>query len=455
MDNRHNPIARIVEGLQRQWYGAVTENRDCRIVRWLIKPEEASVIDGFYRLESSQYGSLPEFFLVMLTPFGSYEDFSGQLLSDWISLWENDPVVKQTQAVWDVETLKSGLAAADADTQALLKDALSDFQKKFCGENRTLVLGLLPQSINDTSMFNYWITELAEELPDNVKLSFIDHIDKNYLKKSFSSLKNRAVTLECKNLNLNQAVRQMATSGDANEPDVGFRKCLFEMADGVTSKNVSYVDRWGKKALEIAQKSGDKSFLATAYLLYGGFLMQLKKEETDALLDKGIDIAEAEYGKGNAEYGGVLLQLYGYKSAYQSIAGHKAKASRWALKQARLAAENNMGAYAVSICRISAYLAKNAWEDRACMESLKLGYHAGDELTEEALRTSEIKMLAYHYAKELENQGEKEESDTVRNRMKNLLGEEWDENIPSFSQKYARTIPDIKSTIDTMENIKV
>jgi hypothetical protein len=450
MDRLHNPIARIVERLQQQWYDAVTENRDCKIIRWLMKPEEASVIDGFYRLESSPYGSLPEFFVVMLTPFGNYEDFSGQLLSDWISIWENDPAVKQTQAVWDVETLKSKLAAADADTHALLKNVLTDFQKRFCGEDQTLIFTLLPQSIADTSMFNYWITELAEELPDNVKLSFIDHIDKNYLKKSFSSSKNKSVTLECKDMNLNQAVRQMATSGDANEPEVGFRKCLFEMADGVTSKNASYVDRWGKKALEIAQKSGDKSFLATAYLVYGGFLMQLKKEEADDLLGKGIDIAEAEYGKGNTEYSGVLLQLYGYKSAYQSITGHKAKASQWALKQACLAVENNMGAYAVSICRISAQIAKSAREDTAYMESLKLGYHAGYTMTEEALRISEIQMLAYHYAKELENQGEKEESDTVRTRMKNIFGEEWDENIPSFSQKYAQTMPDIKASIDTM-----
>jgi hypothetical protein len=454
MDREHNPVARIIEGLQGQWYDAVTENGNCKIIRWLIKPEEASVIEGFYRLESSRYGSLPEFFVVMLTPFGNYEDFSGQLLSDWIAMWENDPAVKQTQAVWDVGTLKSRLAAAGADTEALLRDALADFRERFCGEEGTLVFVLLPRSIADMSMFNGWIIDLAEELPDNVKLSLVDHAGKNDLKKSFSFFKDRAVTLECNHLNLNQAVRQMATSGDATEPEAGFRRCLFEMADGVTSKDASYVNRWGKKAVEIAQKSGQKIFLATAYLLYGGFLIQLKKEEADALLDRGIDIAEAGYGKDNTAYCGVLLQLYGYKSAYRSIAGHKTKASRWALKQARLAAENNMGAYAVSICRISAQIAKSAREDTAYMESLKLGYHAGDEMTEEALRTSEIKILAYHYAKELENQGEKEESDAVRNRMKAFFGEEWDENIPSFSQKYAQTMPDIKASIETMD-IKV
>jgi hypothetical protein len=453
MNSRHNPIARIVEGLQQQWYDAVTKKTDYKLIRWLIKPDEVVLIDGFYRLESSRYGSLPEFFIVMLTPFGNYENFSGQLLSDWIAMWENDPTVKAAEAVWDVETLKNKLSSGE-DANILLKDTLVHFQKKICREGQTLVFALLPQSIGDMPMFNYWIANLAESLPDRVKLSLIDHIDKNYLKDSFTSFKDKTITLECGNLHLHRAVRQMATSGDANEPDAGFRKCLFEMADGVVSKSPTHVHKWGKKAVEIAQKSGQKNFLATAYLLYGGFLMQLKKDEADTLLDKGIDIAENEYGKGHTEYNGLLLQLYGYKSACQSIHGHKTKAARWALKQARLAVENKMEAYAISICRISAQLAKNAWEDMAYAESLELGYHAGDAMPEETLRTSEIKMLAYHHAKEVEKKGDKEEANAIRKRMEALFGEEWEENIPSFSQKYAQTMPDIKTSIEEM-NIKV
>jgi hypothetical protein len=450
MNSRNNPIARIVGKLQQQWYDAVEENPGYKLIRWLIKPEDAVLVNGFYKLESSPYGSLPEFFIVMLTPFNRYGDFSKQLLSDWITLWENDTTVKTSQPVWDVESLKDRLATDD-DSNALLRDTLVDFQKKFCREDQSLVFGLLPQSIADMPMFNYWIIELAKELPENIKLSFVDHAGKNWLNNSFNSFKKKTLTLECNSLNLHQAVRQITASGDENNPEAGFYECVFEMADGVVSKDSSHIDKWGKKAVDIALRSGLKSFMATAYLIYGGFLMQLKKDEADALLDKGVAIAENGYKNGDTECREcmeVLLQLYGYKSAYQSIRGHKAKASRWALLQARLAVENNMGAYAISICRMAARISKSAWEDVAYAECLQLGYHAGDTLPDDILRTSEIKILAYHYAKELRNGGGEDDAGAIGERMKNLFGEEWDKNIPSFSEKYAQTMPDIKESME-------
>jgi hypothetical protein len=203
--------------LQQQWYDAVEETPGYKLVRWLIKPEDAVLINSFYKVESSPYGRLSEFFIVMLTPFERYEDFSQQLLSDWISLWENDPAVKTTRSEWDVESLKNRLAAGD-DANALLRDALIDFQKKFCREDQVLVFGCVPRSIADMPVFNQWIIELAEKLPENIKLCFTDHTGRNYLNASFGAFKNKALTLECKNLDLNRAVRQMATSGNPGEP---------------------------------------------------------------------------------------------------------------------------------------------------------------------------------------------------------------------------------------------
>jgi hypothetical protein len=144
----------------------------------------------------------------------------------------------------------------------------------------------------------------------------------------------------------------------------------------------------------------------------------------------------------------VLLQLYGYQSAHHSIHGHKAKASRWALQQARLATENKLGAYAISICRLSAWMAKDAWEDVAYAESLRLGYHAADDLPDEVLRTSEIKILAFHYAKALRKDGRDDDARAIGERMQSLFGDAWDENIPSFSGKYAQTMPDIKESAE-------
>ncbi len=449
MNNNHNPIARIIENLQYRWSQATRKNPDYKLICWSIKPEEATLFSGFYKLESSSYGSLPEFFIVLLTPFEKLENYSGQLISDWIEMWLQDETVKETKSFWDTDSYRRKVSSG-IDPDIVLLSMLADFQKKFCEEKQDLVLGLLPRSITNFDEYNYWLIKLAEKLPDRVKLSLTDHLDKGYLIKCCHFFKEKSITIECRDLNLQQVIRQMATSGDSNDPGINFRKCLFEMADGVVAKKEKQVIAWGEKAILIGQKSGLKSLLATAYLVYAGFLLQLKKEKTDELLNKGILIAKSAYKTGDPESTGILLQLYGYKSAYQSICGSKTKACHWMLKQAQLAVENKMGIYAISTCRMSARLAKRAWENDIYIESLRLGYHAGGELSDEELRTSEITILAYYYAKELRSENQIEEANEIDKRMKTVFGNDWSETVPSFSDKHGQTMPDIKETIKNL-----
>ncbi|GHT59750.1 hypothetical protein AGMMS50239_07140 [Bacteroidia bacterium] len=451
MNNRHNPIARIIEKLQVRWQETVSERPDYRVVRWLIDPEESELINGFFRLESSAYGSLPEFFIVMLTPFEKFrDDFSKQLIVDFVNMWEQDQAVKEYDVKWNPSVwLEKGNDGANW-TETLI-GMLTDFQKQVCNSGQVLVFGLIPRTMANFYDFNNWIMIAGEKLPPEIKLSFVDHIGKNYLKESVKNFKSKGLTIECGDLNIRQTVRQMATAGEKNDPEAAFRKCLFEMGDGVSKKNTEKVNHWGKEAILIAQKSGVKSFLATAYLVYAGFLLQLRKNEVDNLLDQGIKIAESVMGSGDETITAVLLQLYGYKAACQNINGSKKDAVRWLSKQAHFAVDNNHKIYGMSICRLLAKMAKGSWNDDIYRDSLELGYHAGDELSESELRASEIKILAYYYARELEKENRKTESNAIHERMTILFGEGWDENMPSLSGKAVQTIPDVKETIEVLK----
>jgi len=443
----------MVESLQLKWQETTSQCPDYKLIRWLVQREEVDIVNGFYRLESSPYGSLPEFFLVLFTPFEKSEEaFSRRLISDWTEMWKQDKFVEQSGIEWSPEKwLKK--SENSSQPERILIEMLIDFQSNVCKKKQTLVFGLIPRSIGDLELFNYWIIQIVEKLPPEVKLSLIDHKGKNYLKESFKYFKDKALTIECPDMGLNKAIRQMATSGDQNSPEINFRKCVFEMADGVTGKNETHIHEWGKKALKIAQATGIKSFLASAYLIYAGFLMQLKKEESDELLDTGIRIGEAAMKNEEQDALGVLLQLYGYKAAYQSIKGKTSQSCQWLLKQARLAVESKQGVYAVSICRMAARTAKKAGEYEYYNESLKLGYHAGDELSNEELRISEIKILAYYYAEELRNDKKTAAASDIYRRMQEIFGKSWDEDIPSFSEKYGQSVPDVKESIE-MLNIK-
>ena len=448
--NRHNPIARMVESLQSKWLETTSKCPDYKLIRWLVRPEEVAIVNGFYQLESSPYGSMPEFFVVLLTPFeDSEETFSSRLISDWTELWKQDKYVEQSGVKWSPEQWLEKSERTGKPERVFI-EMLVDFQQHVCRKGQTFVLGLIPRSVKNFMAFNYWIIETAEKLPPEIKLSLTDHTGKNYLKESFKNFKDKALTIECPDMDLNKAIRQMATSGDQSSPEVNFRKCLYEMADGVTSKNDKHIHEWGKKAIVIAQNTGIKSFLASAYLIYAGFLLQLKKEESDELLDKGIPIAETAVKKGEADALGVLLQLYGFKAAYRSIKGKNLQSCQWLLKQAKLAVENKLGVYAISICRMAARAAKKAGEYEYYSESLQLGYHAGDELSKEELFVSEIKVLAYYYAEELQNDKKVAEASAIHRRMQEIFGKGWDENIPSLTAKRGQSVPDINESIEKL-----
>ena len=451
MNSSHNPIARIIENLRSGWQEETGKNEEYKLFCWLIKPEEAALINGFYQLESSQYGSLPEFFLVMTSPFGEYDDYARLLVSDIIRMWEQDETVKSTQTGWDISGYKQQLARGNCTARSLC-DMLTDFHTSICQKEQTLVFGLVPQSVDNFDEYNHWLLEVSTRLPENIKLSVVDHIGKDYLKPVRKKLKDKAIIFECGNLNLQGAMQQIATGGgNSNDPEIGFRECLFEMGDGVAAKNSKHVHKWGEKALEIAQRTGKKSFYATAYLVYAGSLLHFREDETGETLDKGIEIAEKAFQAGDRDCTAILCQLYGFKSAFYSTKGKKGKAGEWMFKQAVFAVENQLGAYAISVCRMSASLAKKNWDDELYDKSIEMGYQAGTQLTDEELKVSEIATLAYYYAEKLEKSKELERAKEIRDRMKALFGEGWDENILPLSARQRQSIPNME---ETLKNLK-
>lgn len=449
MNNLHTPVARAIEQLQFRWVEATKKNPAYKLIRWLTKPDDDPLINGFYKLESSPYGRVPDFFLVMLTPFEAYDGYARQLIHDLIEAWQKDEAVQSSKSVWQTDVFKEKLEKG-GKPDVVLAEMLIDFRERFCRPDQVLVLGLLPRLVKDMSEFNYRLIDLAEMLPENIKICLTDHVDKNYHKAAFKYFKEKTISLNGHDLNLGGMIRQMATAGHESNPEADFRRCIFEMADGAAAKSRDRIDTWGKKALLIAQKSGNKNLMATAYLIYAGFYLHFKRGEADELLDKGILIAENEYKRGDPDITAILLQLYGYKSACRQMRGNKTQAAQWAFKQARLSVEKHMGTYAVSACCMAARMAKSAWEDRLYFDCLRLGYQAGDSLTTEELKLSEITMIAYHYMAELRKDKQNDEAGAIDGRMKGLFGEKWDENIKSFSSKGGQTIPDMNQTIETM-----
>lgn len=456
MNDKHNPIALTIDRLQKDWVKLTMDHPEYRFFRWIVKPEESPLIVGLLKLESSPNGDLPEFFVCWFTPFESINTFAQSLIQDWTEMWEKDSSAKKSGIVWDYHPFIEAARKLSADDPGigLVAKMLESFLHTCCSEKQDLILALVPRSIADFSTFNEWMIQLTQETNRSIKIAVIDHLGKNYMAPASKALKEKSISKEYKDLGLNASIRQIASAGNPNDPEIQFRKCVFEMGDGVASNNAGYITQWGEKAIKIALNSGSKTFLGSAYLIYASFLLQLKNDKSDPIADKGIAIIYPLYKEKDSESMYILMQLYALKTAFCSIKGNKSKATEWAIKQARIAVDNQLGELAIVLCRIAAQMARKSWDDQYCEEMLRTGYHAGDLLPDDILKNTEIGVLAFHYQKSLKEAGEKEKANEVGTRMSRILGADWKDHIPDLAMEYADTMPDFEKNIEGDSQIK-
>lgn len=287
---QHNPVAIAIESLQQQWIEQSGSGGDFKAVRWLIQPEETALINGFIKLESSPYGQSDDFFLVLFTPYvceaGSY---SSALVNDLFTMWDDDSIVKQTGRQWDRSLFPPRIQDPEKADQLLI-DVLQDFKRNFCQDHQRLIFGLLAKTIEDVAEYNDWIVDISTRLPDGICLSLTDYIGYENFINAANSLDNKFKTLKCGRFDMHQIASDLLSSQPNPEnPQTVFQQCTLHMGKATGNKDFTSLKEWGAKALKAAQLSGSQSLLATAYLVYAGFMMQLKnKEALDLLILKDI-----------------------------------------------------------------------------------------------------------------------------------------------------------------------
>ena len=60
MTYEHNPVIELLRQIQRKWTDDVSLFPKLKLVRWLIKPEEARLYEDFLKIESTEHGAIPE-----------------------------------------------------------------------------------------------------------------------------------------------------------------------------------------------------------------------------------------------------------------------------------------------------------------------------------------------------------------------------------------------------------
>ncbi|GGB00804.1 hypothetical protein [Puia dinghuensis] len=443
MIHPHNPVMQRLGEMARLWQQKVQP--EYRLVRWMLKPEESRMYEGFCRLEASPHGTLDNLFVFFYTPFVSAGEYSHALMRNWLQ--EYDENAEQRRLIteagikgeWNVATFRNAVAANRYEQcDALLLPMIRSYREWLGMPSSGFVLALLPKEMHSPAGFNMWLqTWMKQDIPDRVQLLLFDHVQGNFLGETFEEYKQYSCTL-LHDLRMEQAVREIATAGAATDPQAAFRECLFEMGAAAAAKDRPRLEDWGEKALALGKKSGDDLLLATAFLSYAGMLFSFKAhEKIESLLDGGFRVCRRGVDQQVEAMRSLLLQYYAYRGSHCQLRRQRKEALDWFMRMGRLAEDFGYWSQALSAYYKAFVFAryKHFDEEKAAAMSRAMGLT--DRLSAEEIVAGEYPFMALAFVQE----GNPEDGALrlmVEEKMLAAFGVEWRETVEALEKNYTR-----------------
>ncbi len=436
MSNEHNPIAQLISQLQQEWINEVSPYGHINLVRWIIKPDQSKLYEGFLRLESTEHGSIPEMLMVLLTPFTNENLHSEHLIKEWIKTYrDNKELIESYQKQnskfsWDADKYENQLTKDKNSNNSLLVEILSSFQKEL-PDNIPLVLGLLPYTIYNVKAYSKWLRAIMKiSLPKNVRLMIFDHVNERHFDTVCDKHKDISKSLSVP-LDLEGAVNKLASAGDPNDPEVQFRHCILKMSKSVQNKNLPDLKKWGEKGIEIALRTGQKSMLSTAHIIYASMLFSFKEYETiDNLLLKGLALAKQGLQAGDDTCKALIIQYYGFQASSKQLQKKYKDAADLFCKQADTSIEIGFPQQSLNAWWM-AYNAIKKRDKERYRNLVEKAYSKGIEQDKETLKSTTMSFIAADYYSILEREHKKEGCLDIDTFMLTIEGEGWRENVES------------------------
>lgn len=437
INNEHNPIAIRISNIQDLWIEYREKTPDAKIYCLACEPADFQIVEGFIRLEASEYGRTPDIIVGFKTDYNDTTDFYRFLIKEWITSFSAD-AEKNPDWKWkDFSTFKSESESADAMTAEELRDLyirlITSF-KEFVGNDNLLGITYFISRISDVESLNEALKNIAELLPEGVAIILIDYKKREVYEGLHEELKDKFCMIDIPDQNMTGAYKEIATQGNPQDPHVKYRKCLFELGEAASKGKKDEAKRLGNELIKLSREIGGTALMASAYLIFGGFMIKFHRESgfCHDLFDKGIALVLPKYHE-ERDCAQILLQLYNYKGTVDSYNKDISSAIKQFMTAVRIAKELDMKTEVVNEYNYALLMALK--KDRLTYEPiLNEAFEYGYSFTDEELRIINLSFIASTYLDKTYSidSSKREEIET---RMANLYGEDWQLSTKELAAK--------------------
>ena len=425
-NNEHNPIAIRISNIQDLWIENREKFPDARIYCLVCEPSDYQLVEGFIRLEASEHGRTSDIIVGFKADYDGQTDFYKFLVKEWIRSFAAD-AEKNPDWNWkDFSSFQSEAMSIDSLSREELENLyirLVTSFKEFIGNDNLLGITLFISRIGDAVSLNETIQSIAQRLPAGIALILIDYKKREVYETLLSEMKDRICLIDIPNQNIAGAYKEIATQGNPQDPNVKYRKCLFELGEAASKGNRDEAKKIGHELIKLSREIGGTAFMASSYLIFGGFMIRFHQETgfCHDLFDKGIALVLPKYHE-ERDCAQILLQLYNYKGTVDSYNKDISSAIKQFMTAVRIAKELDMKTEVVNEYNYALLMALK--KDRLTYEPiLNEAFEYGYSFTDEELRIINLSFIASTYLDKTYSidSSKREEIET---RMANLYGED-------------------------------
>ena len=437
INNEHNPITIRINSIQDLWLENREKHPDSKIYCLVCEPSDYQLLEGFIRLEASPNGRSSDIIVGFKTEYEDKENFYKFLIEEWLRSFGKD-FEKNPSWEWsDFASFQAEAASINSKSVTELRDLYIRLVlsfKKFVGDDNLLGITLFISRIEDVELMNETIKEIAERLPDGVALILTDYKNRNVYTSLLSEMKDKICLIDIPNQDMGGAYKEIATQGDPQDPNVKYRKCLFELGGAASKGNKNETKRLGRELLKLSREIEGTAFMASSYLIFGGFMIRFHREEEfcHELFDKGISLVLPKYHD-EQDCAQILLQLYNYKGTVCSYNKDISGAIKEFMNSVRIAKELDLKTEVVSEYNYALLLALR--KERLTYEPiLNEAFEYGYSLSDEDLRIVNLSFIASAYLNKTYRL-DASEREEIEKRMSDLYGDDWQLSTKELAAK--------------------
>ena len=437
INNEHNPIAIRISNVQDLWIENREKFPDAKIYCLVCEPTDYQIVEGFIRLEASEHGCTSDIIVGFKADYDDKTDFYKFLIKAWIDSFSMD-VEKNPDWDWaDFSSFKSELTSVSSLSADKLRDLyirLVTSFKTFVGNDNLLGITLFISRIGDVEALNEVIKDIAERLPAGVALILIDYKKREVYDILLSEMKGKICLIDIPNQNMTGAYKEIATQGNPQDPNVKYRKCLFELGEAASKGNKDEAKKLGHELIRLSREIGGTAFMASSYLMFGGFMVKFHREAgfCHDLFEKGIALVLPKYHD-EQDCAQILLQLYNYKGTVHSYNKDITEAIKQFMTAVRIAKEVNMKTEVVNEYNYALLMALK--KDRLTYEPiLNEAFEYGYSFSDEDLKIINLSFIASTYLDKTYSL-DSSKRDEISKRMSDLYGEDWQLSTKELAAK--------------------